>query len=201
MLKPEQEYLLAVFEAIIFSANRPLSIKEILEVFDEEERPAVNLAKLVLKNLQEKYLHAGVQLVETASGFRFIVNSDYMGYFSKLWNEKPAKYSRATLETLALIAYRQPITRSEIEEIRGVSVSPSILKTLEEREWIKVVGHKEVPGKPALYATTKYFLDDLGIKSIADLPPLPVMQDVELNESVEEKQVQLTLNLEETAQT
>ncbi|WP_018692820.1 SMC-Scp complex subunit ScpB [Algicola sagamiensis] len=172
-----------IIEAALFVANRPLSIdalqRSVLEPF------GLNRAEVraVLTELETDYTGRGVQLVEVASGFRFQAKSDYATILSRLWEEKVPKYSRATLETLSLIVYRQPITRGEIEEIRGVSVGSNIIKSLLERNWIKIVGHKEVPGRPALYATTQVFLDDFAIQSIADLPPLPELNEPDQNES------------------
>ncbi len=149
--------------------------EQLLAVFEEEQRPSVAELRQALHRLTEQCADRGVQLVLVASGYRFQVQPAWMPWIHKLSEEKPQKYSRALLETLALIAYKQPVTRGEIEEIRGVSVNPATLKTLEEREWIRVVGHKEVPGRPALYATTKHFLDYFALKHLKDLPPLPTL--------------------------
>jgi segregation and condensation protein B len=170
----EEKKLQALIEAVLFAAGKPLSEDEILQVFTETERPSKAALRQALHMIQADCVERGVTLIEIASGFQFQVKSDFIPWVSKLWEEKSARYSRALLETLALIAYRQPVTRGEIEDIRGVSLSPSIFKTLlDEREWIRVVGHRDVPGRPALYATTKNFLDYFGLKSLEDLPSLP----------------------------
>ena len=171
MLEPEQ--LVTILEAIIFCANRPIAEKELLDFFAAEQRPSPADFRNAINIIQSAYQQQrGVELVEVASGFLFQAKQISIPWISKLWDEKPTKYSRALLETLALIAYRQPITRGEIEDIRGVSVSSAIFRTLDERNWIRVVGHKDVPGKPGLYATTKQFLDYFGLKSLEELPAL-----------------------------
>jgi segregation and condensation protein B len=168
----EQEQLVKILESVIFCANRPIAEKELLDFFEAEERPSLADFRNAISKIQESYQNRGVGLVEVASGFVFQAKQDTVPWLRKLWDEKPTKYSRALLETLALIAYRQPITRGEIEDIRGVSVSSSIFRTLDERNWIRVVGHKDVPGKPGLYATTKQFLDYFGLRSLEELPSL-----------------------------
>jgi segregation and condensation protein B len=169
-----REQLNEILEAVLFSAGKPLTEQQLLNIFHEEERPSLSEIRQALFKLQEDYQNRGVELVCLASGYQFQSRVAYGAWISRLWEEKPAKYSRAFLETLALIAYRQPITRGEIEEIRGVSISPSIFKTLlEERGWIRVVGHRDVPGRPGLYATTKQFLDYFGLKTLDQLPALP----------------------------
>jgi len=145
----------------------------------ENERPTKDEIRQVLKLLQDDYQGRGIELKEVASGYRMQVRQDYAAWVGRLWEEKPARYSRALLETLVLIAYRQPITRGEIEEIRGVSVSTQIAKTLLDREWIRVLGHKDVPGKPAMYGTTKEFLDYFNLKNLDDLPPLSDIKDLD----------------------
>jgi len=179
----ESIQLKSILEAVLFSAAKPLSIDKLLSVFSENERPDVDLIKKVLVDLQESYEGRAIALVEVASGYRFQVNPQWAPWVGLLWEEKATRYSRALLETLSLIAYRQPITRGEIESIRGVAVSTSIIKTLlEEREWVRVVGHKEAPGRPALYATTKNFLDYFGLKSLDQLPSLPDVLNLESKE-------------------
>lgn len=169
-----KEQLPLILEALLFSAGRSLTEQQLLQLFSEDERPTLGELRSALEELQNMYEDRGISLVSIASGYQFQSKIDYAAWIRRLWEEKPAKYSRALLETLALIAYRQPITRGEIEEIRGVSISTSIFKTLlEDRSWIRVVGHRDVPGRPALYATTKAFLDYFGLKTLDQLPPLP----------------------------
>ena len=148
-----------IIEGVLFAAGKPVSITQLQEVFDQDEKPSKKEIEAVLVSLQKDCKNRGFQLLEVASGWRMQVRQELAPWVSRLWEEKPQKYSRALLETLALIAYRQPITRGEIEEVRGVTVSTQIMKTLLERDWVKVIGHKEVPGRPAMYATTKEFLD------------------------------------------
>lgn len=172
-----------IIEAAVFAANEPLSIAEIQDLFLLEDRPDKHRVREAFVQLTRDYAEKPIELVETASGYRFQVKSSYSPWVARLWEEKPVKYSRALLETLAIIAYQQPATRGEIEEIRGVSVSTNIIRTLQEREWIRVIGHKEVPGRPALYATTKEFLDYFNLQTLADLPPLASLLDMELSVS------------------
>lgn len=173
-----EQQLKQIIEATLFIANKALTIKKLKE--STLSTLEVNSAqiKAVIVELQQDYAERGVRLVETASGFRFQSAPELASWLQLLHQERPAKYSRAMLETLALIAYRQPITRGEIEQVRGVAVSPTIIKTLVEREWITVVGRKEVPGQPALYATTSKFLDDMGITRLDDLPALPEIENI-----------------------
>jgi segregation and condensation protein B len=168
-----------IIEGAMLAAGKPLSIDQILALFMDEDQPSRDEIRAAIAELQADCETRGIELAEVASGFRFQVKSDLAQWVSRLWDEKPAKYSRAVLETLALIAYRQPITRSEIEDVRGVSVSSHIVKSLLEREWIRVIGHRDVPGKPALYGTTKMFLDYFGLKSLSDLPPLAELRNIE----------------------
>lgn len=173
--------LMQLVEAAIFAADKPLSKDDIhATVLD-----GLNISKKrlndTLTRLLQDYAGRGVTLSETASGYRFITRPELSDYLARLWPERSPRYSRAVLETLALIAYRQPITRGEIEDIRGVSVSSQIMRTLLDRGWVKVVGHKEVPGRPGLYATTKEFLDYFGLKSLTQLPPLPEFQALSLD--------------------
>lgn len=184
------EQLPLILEALLFSAGRPLTEQQLLQLFEETERPGLSEIRQALHDLQNVYATRGIELVSIASGYQFQSKLDFAQWICRLWEEKPSKYSRALLETLALIAYRQPITRGEIEEIRGVSISPSIFKTLlEDRGWIRVVGHRDVPGRPGLYATTKVFLDYFGLQSLDQLPALPeilALEDPLLEEVVAE---------------
>ena len=167
-----------IIEALLFSSSRPLSEKEMLSAFDQRSPPTLNEIKEALKSIDEKYAENSIELVKVASGYRLRIRQEYSPWVAKLWEAKPQKYSRALLETLALIAYKQPITRGEIEEVRGVSVSSQIIRTLLDRSWIKVVGHRDVPGRPALFSTTKDFLDDLNLSKLSDLPELPEIQNI-----------------------
>lgn len=170
--------LKSIVEGALFAAGRALGIEQLQALFEEGHAPDAGSLRAVLSALAADYEGRGVQLQQVASGWRFQVRSEVGPWVSRLWEERPQRYSRALLETLALIAYRQPITRSEIEDIRGVTVSTQIVKTLLEREWIRVAGHKEVPGRPALFATTRAFLDDFNLQSLADLPALADIRDL-----------------------
>ena len=174
-----EEKLKQIVEAALLAAGRPLSLDQILALFEEREQPEKKAVREVLTDLMADYQGRGIEVVEVGSGFRIQVRAGLSPWVSRLWAERPPKYSRALLETLALIAYRQPITRGEIEDIRGVSVSSNIIKTLTEREWVRVVGHRDVPGKPALYATTKEFLDYFNLKSLNELPTLAEIRDLD----------------------
>ena len=160
-------------EATLLAAGRPVTTQQMLDLFDERERPTAEQLQAALALLAADYESRGIELVEVASGWRIQVRARCLDVVSRLWQERPSRYLRALLETLALIAYRQPITRSEIEEIRGVSISSTIMRTLQERNWIRVVGHREVPGRPELLGTTREFLDYFGLKSLEQrsLPP------------------------------
>ncbi|MEJ2143235.1 MAG: SMC-Scp complex subunit ScpB [Gammaproteobacteria bacterium] len=168
-----------IIEAVLFSSDEPLDIKRLMELFPEDGHPGRDAIKAALDSIQSDCEDKSIELKEVKSGFRFQVRQKYADWVTKLWEEKPARYSRAAMETIALIAYRQPITRAEIEEVRGVSVSTQIIRTLMERDWVKVVGHRDVPGKPALYATTKAFLDYFNLKSLEDLPTLAEIKDID----------------------
>lgn len=168
-----------IVEAAILAAGQPLSLLQLHGLFAENEPVASEAVGQALEELRADYADRGVELVEVASGFRFQVRTDVHPFVARLWTERQTKYSRALLETLSLIAYRQPITRAEIEQIRGVAVSSNIIRTLEEREWIRVVGHRDVPGKPALFGTTRQFLDYFNLKSLDQLPPLAEIRDIE----------------------
>ena len=174
----ETDQLKMILEAILLAAGRPLNLDQLLAMFDEHAQPERNALREALAALQEDYAPRGIALVEVAGGYRIQVREDMQTWVARLWEEKPARYSRALLETLALIAYRQPITRGEIEDVRGVSVSSSIMKTLQEREWVHVVGHRDVPGRPAMYGTTKQFLGYFGLKSLDGLPSLAELRDL-----------------------
>ncbi len=168
-----------ILEAILMSAGKPLSAEKLLKHFDEEEaRPSITSVRKLIQQLQDDCTGRGIELKEVSSGFRYQARDEYGQWVSKLWEEKPQRYSRALLETLSLIAYRQPVTRADIEDVRGVSVSTSIVRTLLEREWVRVVGHRDVPGRPALFATTKQFLDYFNMKSLDELPSLSEIKDL-----------------------
>lgn len=175
----ESNRLKHILEAALLAAGRPLSIDEMLRLFLDAEQPDRKEIRAALEALAEDYEGRGLELRQVASGYRIQVREDMAPWVSRLWEEKPPRYTRALLETLAIIAYRQPVTRGEIEDIRGVSVSSSIIRTLEERDWIRVVGHREVPGRPAVYATTRAFLDYFNLKSLEDLPTLAELRDFE----------------------
>ena len=174
------EHLLTnVLEAILLAAGRPLSIAQITELFAESERPTDADLRGAFEDLGRRYDGRGVELVEVASGWRIQVRPVHAEVVSRLWQERPARYSRALLETLALVAYRQPITRGEIESIRGVTVASTIMRTLFERNWIRVVGHREVPGRPELLGTTREFLDYFGLRALDELPTLAELRDLD----------------------
>jgi segregation and condensation protein B len=181
------QYVKNVVEAALLAAGRPLSIDELMSVFDERDESKPEDVKGAIAALTQDYESRGIELLEVASGYRIQIKADVAQPVSRLWQERPAKYSRALLETLALVAYRQPITRGEIEQIRGVAVNPNIIKTLLERNWIRVVGHRDVPGKPELLGTTREFLDYFSLKKLDDLPTLAQLKELE------ELRVQLTL--------
>ena len=159
-----------ILEAALLTASEPLSIADLKRLFEEEL--AGDVVKALLGELREEWKERAVELVQLASGWRFQTRAEFRPYIERLFPEKPPRYSRAVMETLAIIAYRQPVTRGDIEDIRGVTVSTQIMQTLEARGWIDVVGHRETPGRPALYATTRTFLDELGLRSLQELPPL-----------------------------
>ncbi len=185
------EKIQAIIEAALMVAGHPLTIAAMQNLFTEEERPSTSDIKATLTAIKQRYEDGGIELHEVASGFRFQARPEYSPWLSRLWEERAARYSRAFMETLALIAYRQPITRAEIEEVRGVTVSSNIMKTLTEREWVRVIGYRDVPGKPAIYGTTKTFLDYFNLKSLTDLPTLAEFKDLKAQE--EQLQVQLAL--------
>src|SRR5215472_9132490 len=167
-----ESYIRNVVEAALLAAGGPLPVAELLRLFDDGVRPSAQAVRDSLASLAEEYAGRGIELKETASGFRIQVRRELAAEISRLWPERAARYSRALLETLALIAYRQPITRAEIEAVRGVTVNPNIIRTMIERNWVRVVGHRDVPGHPELLGTTREFLDYFGLKSLDELPPL-----------------------------
>ena len=173
-----EHYLRNVIEAALLAAGRPLQAAELIQLFDESARPTMEQMRAAIDALAVEYGERGIELKETASGVRIQVRRELAGEVSRLWPERPARYSRALLETLALIAYRQPITRGEIEGVRGVAVNPNIIKTLLERNWVRVVGTRDVPGRPELLGTTRDFLDYFGLKSLDELPPLSELKAV-----------------------
>lgn len=174
------ETLKNIVEAAILAANKAISLDKIFSLFSEKDTVDKNQIRQAIEQLMQDYQSRGIELIEVSSGFRFQVAQTVAPWVSRLWDEKPQKYSRALLETLALVAYRQPVTRGEIEEIRGVSVSSQIMRTLVEREWVRIIGHRDVPGKPAMYATTKSFLDYFGLKRLDELPPLSEIRDLDV---------------------
>ena len=174
----DQALINRIVEAALLAANQPLTLAQLHGLFPEEQPAPAGSVEQALEYLREACADRGVELVEVASGFRYQVKEEVHGWVSRMWTERKTKYTRATLETLALIAYRQPITRGEIEQVRGVAVSSNTIQALEEREWIRVVGHRDVPGKPALFGTTKIFLDYFGLKRLDELPPLSELKDI-----------------------
>ncbi len=169
-----------IIEAALLASGKAMSLDKLLELFDEMEQPEKKDLRAVLQELSDDYADRGIEVKEVASGWRIQVSRECAPWVSRLWEEKPGRYSRALMETLALIAYRQPITRGEIEDIRGVSVSTHIMRTLLEREWVRVVGQRDVPGKPSLYGTTREFLDYFGLKSLDELPTLAEIRDLDV---------------------
>ncbi len=172
------EAYLRVVEAALLAASAPLPVSELRRLFDED--PGPDLVRRLLDELRTQWSEAGrgVELVQVASGWRFQTRPEYQVYLDRLKEEKSPRYSRAVMETLAIIAYRQPVTRGDIEDIRGVAVSPNVLKTLESRGWVDVVGHRDTPGRPALFATTRRFLDEMGLRSLTELPALTEIEKI-----------------------
>jgi segregation and condensation protein B len=169
-----------ILEALFSASDKPLSVNQLFELFvGDIEQPGKDEIRQAIQQLIEKYANSGFELKQVASGFRFQVRVDFETWVVRLWEQKPPRYSRALLETLALIAYRQPITRGEIEDIRGVSVSTNMINTLQERDWVKSLGHKDVPGRPTLYGTTSGFLDYFNLKSLNELPTLAEIRDID----------------------
>ena len=176
----ELDKLKPVLEALFSASDKPLAVNQLFELFvGDIEQPSKDEIRQAIQQLVDKYAQSGFELKQVASGFRFQVRIDFETWVVRLWEQKPPRYSRALMETLALIAYRQPITRGEIEDIRGVSVSTSIINTLQERDWVKSLGHKEVPGRPTLYGTTNGFLDYFNLKSLNELPTLAEIRDID----------------------
>lgn len=188
-----------IIEGALLAAGQPLSVDRMLALFIDEVQPAREEVRQALRELMDECAGRGIELVEVASGYRYQVRREVAPWVARLWEEKPQRYSRALLETLALIAYRQPITRAEIEEVRGVAVSSNIIKTLQEREWIRVVGYRDVPGRPAMFATTRHFLDYFNLQSLDQLPPLAELRDIgsltgELDLAMPEQQLLVPIN-------
>jgi segregation and condensation protein B len=179
MNEEQLERIRCITEAALLAAGKPLSLDQLRELFGEGERPPRQVIEHVLVLLEQSCEGRGFELKKVASGYRLQVREEFAPWVGRLFEEKPQRYSRALLETLALIAYRQPITRGEIEEIRGVTVSSNIIRTLLEREWVRVVGHRDVPGRPAMYATTRQFLDYFNLTGLDELPPLSEVRDLE----------------------
>jgi segregation and condensation protein B len=173
------QYVRNVIEAALLAAGRPLTTDELVGLFDERDGSNAQEVKSAIEGLRAEYETRGIELLEIASGYRIQIRASAAAPVSRLWQERPAKYSRALLETLALVAYRQPITRGEIEQVRGVAVNPNIVKTLLERGWIRVIGHRDVPGKPELLGTTREFLDYFSLKKLDDLPTLAQLKELE----------------------
>lgn len=173
------ELLEHIVEGALLAAGKPLLLVDIGALFEDQERPSSDALRTALAAIGERYAGRGFELREVASGYRFQVVQNVAPWIARLWEEKPQRYSRALLETLSLIAYRQPITRGDIEDIRGVAVASNIVKTLLEREWVRIVGHKDVPGRPAMYATTRKFLDYFNLKNLEDLPALAEIRDLD----------------------
>ena len=189
-----------IVEAILFAAKRPMTVKQVQQVFPELEQPELEDIHAAIESITEDYNNRPIELKQVASGYRFQVKQDLSRWVSRLFEEKPPKYSRALLETLAIIAYRQPVTRGDIEDIRGVGVSSSIIQTLLEREWVRVVAHKEVPGRPGLYGTTKQFLDYFNMTSLNELPALQEIQHLDGSIDNTQQPMQVTSEKQETNQ-
>lgn len=187
----DDELLVRIVEGALMASNSPLTVAHLNSLFPLDQQPGKDRLLGALDTLQEQCQDRGIELLEVASGWRFQVKRDVHPWVSRLWTERQTKYTRVTLETLALIAYRQPITRGEIEQIRGVAVNSNIIRALEERDWIRVIGHRDVPGRPALLGTTKTFLDYFGLKRLDELPPLSEIKDFA------ELQPQLNMDIEQ----
>lgn len=185
------EKLQSIIEAALMIAGHPLTVANLQNLFDEEERPGSADIKKALEGIRERHKDSGIELHEVSSGFRLQAKTELSPWLGRLWEERAPRYSRAFLETLAIIAYKQPITRAEIEAIRGVTVSSNIIKTLSDREWVRHVGFRDTPGKPALYGTTKTFLDHFNLSSLSELPTLAEFKDVQTHDA--ELQVQLAI--------
>lgn len=190
-----------IIECALLTAGEPLNLERLRDLFNElEERPTTSDLRAVLTELASDCEHRGVELQEIASGFCFRAKTEFVPWIKKLWQERPPRYSRALLETLAVIAYRQPVTRAEIEEIRGVSVSSNIVKTLLEHEWVRIIGQREIPGRPSLYATTRQFLDHFNLKNLEELPQLVELPDLDAAaEQLEQQTIVATAENTETS--
>ena len=176
----DNDKLKPILEALFAASDKPLTVNQLFELFvGDIDHPSRDEIRKAIEDLSEKYQQGGIELKQVASGYRLQVRAEFETWVTRLWEQKPPRYSRALMETLALIAYRQPITRGEIEDIRGVSVSTNIVRTLEERDWVKSLGHKEVPGRPTLYGTTREFLDYFNLKSLNELPTLAEIRDLD----------------------
>ncbi len=176
----DQAKLQSILEALFAASDKPLSVNQLYDLFTGDiDQPGKDEIRQAIGGLQEKYAAGGFELKQVASGFRLQVRAEFETWVARLWEQKPPRYSRALMETLALIAYRQPITRGEIEDIRGVSLSTNIIRTLQERDWVRPLGHKEVPGRPTLYGTTREFLDYFNLKSLNELPTLSEIRDLD----------------------
>jgi segregation and condensation protein B len=178
-MSTDPQTLQRILEAALLAAARPLDLDELLALFPEQDRPDRAALRTALGALRDQYASHAIELREVASGYRIQIRGDYTPWVSRLWEERAPRYSRALLETLAIIAYRQPITRADIEDVRGVSLSTSIFRTLLDRRWIRAVGHRDVPGRPALYGTTREFLDYFGLRNLDELPPLAELRDLD----------------------
>ncbi|MBA1205024.1 SMC-Scp complex subunit ScpB [Pseudomonas capeferrum] len=195
----EPRDLASLIEAFLLASGKPQSLERLYELFEEAERPAPAVFKKALDALAKSCAGRAFELKEVATGYRLQIRENYAPWVGRLWEERPQRYSRALLETMALIAYRQPITRGEIEDVRGVAVNTNIVKTLMEREWIRVVGYREVPGRPAMFATTKAFLDHFNLKSLDQLPPLAELRELELAPLLDEEDAPVPARLQALA--
>ena len=195
----EPRELATLLEAFLLASGKPQALDRLYELFEEAERPEPPVFKKALELLRKSCDQRAFELVEVASGYRLQIREKFAPWVGRLWEERPQRYSRAMLETLALIAYRQPITRGEIEEVRGVAVNSNIVKTLLEREWVRVVGYREVPGRPAMFATTKGFLDHFNLKSLDQLPPLAALRELEPEPQIEVEDAPVPLHLQALA--
>ncbi|MBS3953962.1 MAG: SMC-Scp complex subunit ScpB [Methylomicrobium sp.] len=187
-----------IIEALLFASNKAMSVKQLQQIFPELEQPEADDIQSAVEQLIDDYAHRAIELKKVASGYRFQVKADVSPWVGRLFEEKPPKYSRALLETLAIIAYRQPVTRGDIEDIRGVAVSSNIIKTLLEREWVRVVAHKEIPGRPALFGTTKQFLDYFNLAALSELPTLQEMADLSALAEPDQHVLQVNSEQQET---
>lgn len=190
----EQQQLQHIIEAALMAYDEPISSQKLISLFDEQQRPSTEAVADALQTLQAACEQRGVELKQVASGWRYQAKQQFAPWLSKLWQQRPVRYSQAFLETLSLITYRQPVTRAEIEDVRGVAVNPNIIKSLIEREWVKVVGHRDVPGRPELLGTTKQFLDYFNLKNLSELPSLKAINDLDIAGSELETQLQLLVD-------